>query len=135
MATNHVPADDLRPQTPVTIMTNSALFSPGQIVVTPGALALIEQRRFDLLQLLKRHMHGDWGNCHPDDAALNSQALRSGSRLMSVYRLVAPEVLAATPREKQQDLPTIWLITDATLSEKDDPLERNVTTFLCPSEY
>ena len=134
--TNHdTNTDDTRPQTPFTIMKNSALFSPGQIVATPGALALIEQRRFDLLQLLKRHMHGDWGNCHPDDAALNFQALLSGSRLMSVYRLVAPEVLAATPREKQQDLPTIWLITDATLSEKDDPLERNVTTFLCPSEY
>ena len=135
MVTNNVPTDDARLQTPVTIITNSALFSPGQIVATPGALALIEQRHFNLLQLLTRHMHGDWGNCHPDDAALNSQALRNGSRLMSVYRLVAPEVLAATPREKHQDLPTIWLITDATLSEKDDPLQRNVTTFLCPSEY
>ena len=135
MATNNGPADDTRSQTPVTIMTNAGLFSPGQIVATPGALALIKQRRSNLLQLLTRHMHGDWGNCHPDDAALNSQALRNGSRLMSVYRLVAPEVLAATPREKQQDLPTIWLITNATLSEKDDPRERNVTTFLCPSDY
>ena len=53
------------------------------------------------------------GDCHPDDAALNQQALLDGSRLMSVYRLVAPEVLAATPRERQQDLPTVWIITEA----------------------
>ena len=134
MATNNEPADDTRSQTPVTIGTNSVLFLPGRIVATPGALALIEQRRFDLLQILTRHMHGDWGNCHPDDAALNQQALLDGSRLMSVYRLVASEVLAATPIKQQQNLPSIWVITDATLSEKDDPLRRQVTTFLCPSE-
>ena len=135
MATNNEPADDTRSQTPVTIGTNAGLFSPGQVVATPGALTLIEQHRFDLMQLLTRHMQGDWGNCHPDDAALNQQALLDGSRLMSVYRLVASEVLAATPLKQQQNLPSIWVITDATLSEKDDPLRRQVTTFLCPSEY
>ena len=135
MATNNEPADDTRSQTPVTIMKNEGLFSPGQIVATPGALTLIEQHRFDLMQLLTRHMQGDWGNCHPDDAALNQQALLDGSRLMSVYRLVASEVLAATPLKQQQNLPSIWVITDATLSEKDDPLRRHMTTFLCPSEY
>ena len=106
-------------------------FHPGQVVATPGALALIEQRRFDLLQLLTRHVHGDWGDCHPDDAVLNQQALVDGSRLMSVYRLVAPEVLTATQRERQQDLPTVWIITEAVGEDGN----RASTCILLPKDY
>ena len=40
MTTNDTTSDDARSQAPVTIITNSARFALGQVVGTPGALAL-----------------------------------------------------------------------------------------------
>jgi hypothetical protein len=119
----------------LTIVTNCMKFHPGNVVATPGALELMSKHGVEPLKLLTRFVHGDWGDCPTDDAALNENALTDGSRLMGVYRLAAPEILEVTPQQQRQNLPTIWIIADATASEKDDPRERHVTTFLCPSEY
>lgn len=115
-----------------TIMTNAAkLFSPGQVVATPGALDLLQKHGFSAAQLLARHVTGDWGDCYPDDAALNEQALKDGSRIFSVYRLVNAEMLAKIPRNKRDRCPTIWVITDAA----NDAGVRAVTTLLRPEDY
>ena len=37
------------------------LFPAGQIVATPGALALLEQANKSPLEFLSRHLRGDWG--------------------------------------------------------------------------
>ena len=37
------------------------LFSLGQVVATPGAIALMEAARIDPAQLLQRHQSGDLG--------------------------------------------------------------------------
>lgn len=118
-----------------TVVTNCMQFHPGQVLATPGALALMQKHGFGPLQLLTRFVHGDWGDCPTSDAALNEQALLDGSRLMGVYRLAEQSGLESMPRKERMRLPTIWLICDETASEKDDPRERHVTTFLCPSEY
>ncbi|MBS7809242.1 type I restriction endonuclease subunit M [Variovorax sp. PCZ-1] len=118
-----------------TVATNCMQFHPGQVLATPGALALMQEHGIQPLQLLTRFVHGDWGDCPRDDIALNEQALADGSRLMGVYRLAEKSVLESMSRKERMRLPTIWLISDATISEKDDPRERHVTTFLCPSEY
>ncbi len=60
---------------------------------------------------------GDWGEVSKDDAALNEEALRDGSRLLSVYKLA--------------DQTKIWIITEAA----DDEAKREATTILLPSEY
>jgi hypothetical protein len=138
--TNENPASTPTEESPrdsqLTIVTNCMKFHPGQhILATPGALELMSKHGVEPLQMLTRFVHGDWGDCPADDAALNEQALVDGSRLMGVYKLVAAEILEATPHKQRQDLPTIWIIADATTFEKDDPRERHVTTFLCPSEY
>lgn len=114
-----------------TIMTNAAKFSLGQVVATPGALDLLQKHGFSAVQLLARHVTGDWGDCHPDDAALNAQALKDGSRIFSVYRLVNADVLAKIPRNKRDACPTIWVITDAS----NDAGVRAVTTLLRPEDY
>ena len=88
------------------------LFALGDCVATPGALDAMDGDRTLALMLLTRHMRGDWGDVCADDAAANESALRHGSRLMSVYRLVGGE--------------TLWLITEA---------DRSVTTLLTPDEY
>lgn len=92
----------------------SPKFSPGQIVATPDALAVMEENRCQPLSLLVRHLSGDWGVVSAEDAQMNDQALMTGSRLLSSY-LIAPET-------------AVWLITD-------QMPEGNVTTFLLPSNY
>jgi len=86
------------------------LFNPGTIVATPGALDLAEQG-IDLLALLQRHLHGDWGDLCPEDKAENIHSLHQGFRLLSAY---------------QTPLGNLWIITEA---------DRSATTFLLPDEY
>ena len=117
--------------TPLTIMTNAARFTTGQIVATPGALELLHKHGVSPVSLIARHIQGEWGDCHPDDAVLNEQAIQDGSRIMSVYRLVNQELIDETPRHKRSDLPTIWCITDAT----NEMGIRDVSTLLLPQDY
>jgi hypothetical protein len=113
-------------QTKVTIMTNAARFELGQIVATPAALALLKACDFNAAMLIARHLHGDFGDVCAEDAAENELSIQNGYRVMSVYRLVSPETLKTTPAAKRNDLPTIWLITEA---------DRSSTCFLLPAEY
>lgn len=88
------------------------LFCPGQVVATPGALAALEANRCLPLDLLQRHLTGDYGVLDPSDLEANRQALFLGTRILSSY--------------PQADGCLIWLITEA---------DRSVTTFLLPEEY
>jgi hypothetical protein len=123
--------DTVQQKPPVTIITNAAKFQLGQCVATPGALALLEKTGFSAAFLINRHLHGDWGDVCKEDAELNELALKDGSRIMSVYRLVTPEKLKATSRSKRSELPSLWLITDAA----DDDGIRRCTTALLPGDY
>lgn len=87
------------------------LFELGQLVATPGALELLDRAAMDAMELLRRHVTGDWGNVPPEDAAENTRALEHGWRILSSYT-VADE--------------TLWVITEA---------DRSVTTLLLPEEY
>ena len=88
------------------------LFPAGQIVATPGALALLEQANKSPLEVLSRHLRGDWGDLCQEDRTENELSLKHGFRLLSSYRV--------TERE------TVWVITEA---------DRSATTILLPSEY
>jgi hypothetical protein len=114
-----------------TIITNAAKFELGQLVATPGALALMERTKTNPALLVGRHLHGDWGDICQEDAALNGQALTDGARLMSVYRLASSETLAATPLKKRSELPTVWIITEAV----GDDGKRASTCILSPEDY
>ena len=124
--------DTAQTMPPVTIITNAAAkFQLGQCVATPGALALLEKTGFSAVFLINRHLHGDWGDVCKEDAELNEMALKDGSRIMSVYRLVSPEKLKATPRSKRTEPKSVWVITDAA----DDDGIRRCTTVLLPEDY
>ena len=131
MTTNDTTTDDARSQTPVTIITNAARFALGDVVATPGALALLQATGRSAASLLARHMHGDFGDTCRDDAALNELAIADGSRIMSVYRLVDAEKLKETSKQKRTDLPTVWIITDGT----NEDGKRECTTLLLPEDY
>ena len=114
------------PTTPTIIYSNTARFPLGQIVATPGALELLQETGFSAAALISRHVHGDWGDLCEEDRAENEFAVTRRLRILSCYRLVDAERLAATPLDKRSALPTIWIISEA---------DRSVTTLLRPSDY
>ncbi|MDR3480343.1 MAG: hypothetical protein P4L91_06470 [Burkholderiaceae bacterium] len=87
------------------------LFHAGQLLATPGAMALLDASGVTPWSLLLRHVRGDWGNVSAEDQLENRLALQHGDRLLSCY-LVGGE--------------KIWLITEA---------NRSSSTLLLPNEY
>ena len=112
--------------TPTIIYSNTARFPLGQIVATPGALELLQETGFSAAALISRHVHGSWGDLCDEDREENEFAVTRRLRILSCYRLVDGERLAATPLDKRSALPTLWIITEA---------DRSVTTLLRPDEY
>ncbi len=89
------------------------LFSLGQIVATPGALAALEKAGQHVQEFLSRHVHGDWGkDLSEEDRRENQFSLERGFRILSSYRTNAGDKL--------------WIITES---------DRSVTTLLLPDEY
>ena len=88
------------------------LFSLGRVVATPGALHALEEAGQEAVDFLDRHACGNWGVVPEEDWALNDEALRHRSRLLSSYRLASGDKL--------------WIITEA---------DRSATTLLLPDEY
>ena len=67
-------------------MDNSpARFLPGAVCATPSALEVLS--RAHLLQLLERHLRGDWGDTCKNDRIAKERAICSGDRIMSWYQL------------------------------------------------
>ena len=86
-------------------------FPSGQVVMTRGVEEALAGRLNLLLDLLRRHLAGDWGEVGPGDWAANEEALRAGDRLLSAYTL---------------DSTRVWLITEG---------DRSSTCALLPEEY
>lgn len=98
---------------------SAPLFPLGQIVATPGALAASRYPE-QFLELLARHVRGDWGCVDPDDAEANRMAVIDGDRILSAYP-IDPEKPCAGFGEN-----CLWIITEA---------DRSVTTILLPEDY
>jgi hypothetical protein len=92
-------------------------FSLGQVVATPGALEAMQASGQTPDFFLGQHVSGNWGIVDEEDWALNDQALKDGSRLLSAYRTLRGVKL--------------YVITEAA----DDNGQRAVTTLLLPEEY
>jgi hypothetical protein len=92
-------------------------FSLGQVVATPGALEAMQASGQTPAFFLHQHVTGNWGVVDEQDWALNDQALKDGSRLLSAYRTLKGVKL--------------YVITEAA----DDSGQRAVTTLLLPEEY
>jgi hypothetical protein len=87
-------------------------FPLGQLVATPGALQAMQESGQSPDFFLQRHVTGDWGEVGAEDGRLNDEALKDGSRLLSVYRTLKGVRL--------------YVITES---------DRSVTTILLPDGY
>jgi hypothetical protein len=105
------------------LMSAGPKFRPGRVVMTPGAIELLANNNALVSDYLVRHVTGDWGDLDESDKRANDSDLKRGMRLLSAYKLPGGD--------------TFWIITDAVdvIQPSDDPLTREVTTVLLPSEY
>ncbi|KVK81009.1 hypothetical protein WJ47_11960 [Burkholderia ubonensis] len=87
-------------------------FRPGRILATPAALEVIAGARVSIIDLLIRHMRGDWGDLSESDRQQNELSVDAGLRLLSSYVLPGGQ--------------TVWVITE---------WDRSSTTFLLPGDY
>lgn len=91
------------------------LFELGTLCFTRGVNDLVaEDEKFTefVMNSLKKHAGGDWGEMSQEDKDTNEQAVKHGMRIFSAY--------------EKNILPKIWIITEA---------DRSATTVLLPSEY
>lgn len=65
------------------------LFYLGELAVTDEAdcVLFLEKPKEDLVDLLKRHVSGDWGEISLEEKDRNDKAIEDGSRILSVYTL------------------------------------------------
>jgi hypothetical protein len=89
-----------------------ARFPLGRTVVTPSALAALQETGESPGALLESHVTCAWGDVDEDDWRDNEHSLVRGCRLLSAY------ILSNGTR--------LWVITEA---------DRSATTILLPSEY
>ncbi|WP_347146907.1 hypothetical protein [Pseudomonas aeruginosa] len=61
------------------------LFSIGALVFSCGVDRLMREGRLDPLPFFQRHARGDWGDVSDDLWQENNAAVKSGSRLESLY--------------------------------------------------
>lgn len=92
-------------------MEDVQLFNFGYPVITPGAIDALLDSHGDPIELLERHISGDWGDCDDEDKQTNDEAITEGNRIVSVY-------YAGTVK--------IFVITE---------WDRSVTTILRADEY
>lgn len=92
------------------------LFSLGQCVATPAALAVLHAANTLAATLLSRHVQGEWDQLDAHDRAMNEAALRNGERIFSVYTVASQR---------------LYVITEAV----SDNGARASTCILLPSEY
>jgi hypothetical protein len=97
---------------PMQEISKQPAFELGQIVATPGALAVLQKAGQQPGEFLTRHVNREWGDLSDEDRKENDYSLEHGFRLLSSYRTNAGDKL--------------WIITES---------DRTVTTLLLPEEY
>lgn len=90
----------------------SDLFTLGRIVATPRVLRLLSRHNMSPMQLISRHVRGDWGCLDPEDVTANNEAVHGNERIFSNYPIAGDD--------------HVWVITER---------DRSVTTLLLPCEY
>ena len=105
-------------------LTKRPTFPFGRLLMTPGVLELADELGAEavLAGPLSRHLSRDWGDLDESDRKANDQALGTGERILSAYKVRRKEVgfRQSTPTRK------VWVITEA---------DRSATTVLLPDEY
>ena len=114
-----MPAAFTRPMTEDTSKTgdkpgreSQPLFATGHIVATAGAVEACARAGVNLMDYVRRHVTGDWGDLQEADIRANESAMQVGDRILGTYGLGNGERLL--------------IVTEG---------DRSATTVLTPEEY
>jgi hypothetical protein len=100
-------------------LTGKSLFQLGRMVTTRAVHETIPP--MFVLDCIRRHQSGDWGDMSSGDKHQNDAAVKSGEdRIFSSYPI--PEGIASADCHEEK----VWVITE---------WDRSVTTVLFPSDY
>lgn len=77
------------------------LFPLGKLYATPGAIEHLHRAQVLLLELIGRHVTGDYGNLCQDDMDMNAQAIESGERILSAYQAAGEKIYIITEADRQ----------------------------------
>jgi hypothetical protein len=91
------------------------LFTTGQVVATPGALSFLRSVGVEPIDLITRHVFGDWSDLSPEDQVQNCLAVARGGRIFTSFSV-----------GHTNDLKKVWVITEA---------DRRSTSLLLPRDY
>lgn len=62
-------------------------FAPGMVHITSGADQLLSDAGLEPIELVLRHVRGDWGDLDDFDKESNERALATRNQIRSVYQL------------------------------------------------
>ena len=91
-------------------------FRFGNLYTTPGALEVMTRAGVTPLLLLIRHGNLEQGELDNDDHAQNKEAVTTGARIFSAFKVAGEK---------------LWVITEAIGQDG----ERESTTILTPADY
>lgn len=72
------------------------LFSLGHVVVTRYCLNYAQKHGINLIELVVRHVNGDYGDLCKADQALNDLAIQSDARVFSSYTIKSAKFYVMT---------------------------------------
>jgi hypothetical protein len=76
-------------------------FELGQVLITRSALAFAEAHQVDVIDFVRRHHSGDWGDLGGHDKALNDAAVLSGrDRIFSAYGAAGERFYVITEHDR-----------------------------------
>ena len=76
------------------------LFNLGTVVATPAALAFLGKHSLTPMQLLQRHVTGDFGDLCDEDRQLNHDAIKNGERVFSAYEIGGDKLYLITEADR-----------------------------------
>lgn len=75
-------------------------FAAGILVATPAALTMLEQVGIPPLDLINRHVSGDFGDLCQNDVEANLHAIETGLRILSKYAVGSDAVYVITEADR-----------------------------------
>ncbi|QDV56234.1 hypothetical protein [Rosistilla oblonga] len=76
------------------------LFNLGAVVGTPASLAFLEKHNITPIQLLQRHVTGDFGDLCEEDCQLNHEAIKNGERILSAFEIGGDKLYLITEADR-----------------------------------
>ena len=78
-----------------------ALFTLGNVVITPQAAMVMQHLEINPASLLLRHITGDWGEAGEEQKRANDEAVREAGRILSVYGRGALRLYVMTESDRR----------------------------------